>query len=112
MQRIFIIALLSLMAIGCRTRQVTVEMPAENEDKECSPHVLIIYYDAGIGSGQLLDAAKKMGCEVIYQYNIIKGVALRVPDKADIDDAIKALGKVKGVLQVSRDRITHMDRHE
>lgn len=124
MQKILIIISLALVVASCRTQQrATIEpvvtgqpvdtvmhaAPVPSGADEYSPHTLIIYYDSEVGSKPLLEAAKKMGCEIIYQYNIIPGVALRVPDKIKIEDAISIFNKVKGVTQVSRDRIMHLD---
>lgn len=70
--------------------------------------VLIIYYDKSVGVEPLLKAAKRYGSEIIYRYNIISGVALRVPEGKTDEEAIAYYKKVKGVLQVSRDRIYHL----
>lgn len=74
------------------------------------PHVLIIFYDEKTGSESLLKAAKKYGSEIIYQYRTMHGVALRVPEKKDIHEAMNYYKKVKGVLSVSRDRINHLHK--
>lgn len=108
--------ILSIMAVvallcGCQTHKaVYTPDPSAVYSQEYSPHVLIIMYDSAVGSKPLLEAAQKMKCEVIYQYNIIKGVALRVPDKVKIEEAIKQFEQVKGVLSVERDRIMHLDQ--
>lgn len=70
--------------------------------------VLIIYYDKSVGAGPLLKAAERYGSEIIYRYNIISGVALRVPENKSDEEAIAYYKKVKGVLQVARDRIYHL----
>jgi len=73
------------------------------------PHVLIVMYDSAVGKKPLLREARKMKCEVIYDYSIISGMALHVPDSLDIKAAKARLEKVKGVLQVSFDHICHLD---
>lgn len=74
-----------------------------------APHTLIVWYDDSVGKQPLLDAAKAMHCEVIYDYRTFNGVALRLPDNLPIDEGISRLQKVEGVLQVNRDRVYHLD---
>ena len=52
----------------------------------------------------LLKAAKEYGAEIIYQYNNLNGIALRIPDGGNISEAIKYFKAVEGVLSVSQDR--------
>jgi hypothetical protein len=124
MQKIIIIISLALVVASCRTKQMVTKepvivgqpvdtvvpiQPVAIGTDEYSPHTLIIYYDGEVGAAPLLEAAKRMGCEIIYQYNNFQGVALRVPDKIKIEDAIGVFKKEKGVTQVNRDRIMHLD---
>ena len=81
----------------------------KSNNSEYNPHVLIVFYDTKVGSAPLLKAAKAFGSEIIYTYRIIHAVALRVPENKDMKTAINYYGKVKGVIQVERDRILHLD---
>lgn len=74
-----------------------------------SAHTLIAYYDTAVGLDSLLAAIRQMKAEVRYQYHIIPAVALRLPDSLDIHAAKARLESVKGVIQVSRDRILHLN---
>lgn len=106
-----------LTLAGCRAAKETAvagedekvrSRKAEIADNLYHRGVLIIYYDKTVGAEPLLKAAERYGSEIIYRYNIISGVALRVPkDKSD-EEAIAYYKKVKGVLQVARDRIYHL----
>ena len=69
-----------------------------------------MYYDASLGREALLEAAKKEGAKVVYDYKIINAVALSIPEKDDIEKAITAFEKVSGVLQVVRDQVQHTMR--
>jgi PBP1b-binding outer membrane lipoprotein LpoB len=137
MKYIFSIILVVLLVASCRTQKTTVSAagkptPAptatdtlttpgaisrstllnkvrQEMPDSVSPRTLIIYYDKAVGPTPILKQAKKMHCEVLYQYNIITAVALSTPDSVDIQDAIKTFQKVKGVLSVERDRIMHLD---
>ena len=77
-------------------------------DEEYSPHTLIIMYDTEVGKVPLSDAVKSYGAEIIYDYSIIPGMAIRIPDGSDIHKAIAYFREVKGVVSVERDRINHL----
>ena len=79
------------------------------EAQEYSAETLIIYYNDKKGKKSLLKAIRKSGAELIYDYNIINGVAIRKPQNMTIDAAIRYYRKLKGVLQVSRDRIMQLN---
>ncbi len=74
------------------------------QDGAISNTTLIIMYDAKVGKEPLLKAAKEYGAEVIYQYENISGIALRIPEGGNITEAIKYFKAVEGVLTVNRDR--------
>lgn len=80
-----------------------------SDDGQFSPKTLIISYDKEVGKGPLLKAIKDYGAEIIYDYSIIPGMAIRIPEGKDIHDAIDYFKKVKGVVSVERDRIYHLD---
>ena len=77
---------------------------------EYSKDVLIISYDIEIGKEPLKKAIRKYDAEIKYDYRIVNAIAVRIPDPDKIDEAILYFEKVKGVLQVSRDRINYLDR--
>ena len=65
-------------------------------------------YDTEIGKEPLQNAVKQYGAEIIYDYSIIPGMAIRIPEGKDIHEAIEYFKKVKGVVSVERDRIYHL----
>ncbi len=75
---------------------------------EYSPNTLIIMYDEAVGKEPLLEAIETYGAEVKYDYSLIPGMAIRIPDGKDIHDAITFFRKVKGVTSVERDRIIRL----
>lgn len=79
-----------------------------DEGDEYSPSTLIILYDVETGTAAIDRAIEDYGAEVIYRYNIINGIAIRIPDGKDIHDAIKRFERVEGVLAVNRDRRMHL----
>ena len=75
---------------------------------EYSPNTLIIMYDEAVGKEPLLEAIETYGAEVKYDYSLIPGMAIRIPDGKDIHDAITFFRKVKGVTSGERDRIIRL----
>jgi len=82
------------------------------EGEMYSKYTLIINYDPEIGKKPLLKAVKKYKATLIYDYRIVKAIAIRIPDGKDIHEAIEYFQKVKGVTQVNRDRIMHLHTTE
>lgn len=70
-----------------------------------SPSTLIIMYDAEVGKEPLLKAVEGYAAEIIYDYSIIPGIAIRIPEGTDIHKAIAFFKEVEGVVSVERDQI-------
>lgn len=109
---LILIAQIALILLtSCRTRQ-TAEWPATNPkqyfEQEHSPNVFLVMYDAEVGKEPLLDAIKKYGCEIVYDYKIIDGMALKKPEKKSLEETMLYFKGVKGVLTVEYDRINHL----
>jgi hypothetical protein len=79
-----------------------------DEPQDVSPNTLIIMYDPEVGKEPLLAAVKEYGAELKYDYSIIPGIAIKIPEGTDIHDAIDFFKKVKGVTSVERDHIYHL----
>ena len=75
---------------------------------EYSPNTLIIMVDTLVGKEPLYEAIKQYGATLKYDYNIIPGVAIRIPDGKTLRESIAYFKKVKGVVSVSKDRITRL----
>ena len=115
-------SLLVLLA-SCRTHkqlEPPVTPPEENpistipehqpvSGMEHSPTNLIIMYDAEIGKESLQEAIHEINAEIIYDYHIIKGMAIRKPESMTLEAAKEYFEKVKGVLSVNYDHIHHLD---
>ena len=78
------------------------------DDGMFSPNTLIIMYDTETGKTPLLEAVGSYGAEIIYDYSIIPGMAIRIPEGTDIHKAVAYFKKVEGVVSVERDRINHL----
>ena len=77
---------------------------------EYSRDVIVVSYDIEIGKDPLKKAIRKYGASIIYDYRIGNAIAVRIPDPRKMEEAIVYFEKVKGVLQVSRDRVNYLDR--
>lgn len=78
------------------------------DDEFVSPTNLIIMYDVEVGKEALLQAVKDYGAELLYDYSLIPGIAIKIPEGRHILEAIAYFSKVKGVTAVERDHIYHL----
>lgn len=120
MKRFLILITASLFMLSCgssrQAQQTNSTEPSADpvvlegipDGEEYSPTTLIIMYDEQVGKGPLLKAIAQYGAEIIYDYSIIPGMAISIPEKGDIQDAIKFFRTVEGVVSVERDRIYHL----
>ena len=81
---------------------------AQYKTAEYSPNTLIVMYDIGVGKEPLVEAVKSSNAEIIYDYNLIPGMAIRIPNGSEINNWIAYFKSVKGVVSVERDRINHL----
>lgn len=73
-----------------------------------SDSTLIIFYDGAGGKKSLMRAIKKYGATVLYDYSSMNGVAIKLPQGKNVDDAKAHFEKVKGVVQVNYDKIVQL----
>ena len=91
-------------AVATATRSVS--SPVEHGYvQEHSPSVFLVMYDAEVGKQPLLEAIKDYGCEIVYDYHIVSGMALKKPDDKTLDETMQHFWQVKGVLTVEYDHI-------
>ena len=86
----------------------TVILDPKSEKREFTRN-LIIYYNPEMGNSQLMKAVADYGAEIIYEYNSLKGIAIKIPDGKSVVDAMTYFKKVKGVTSVHRDEIHHLN---
>ena len=100
-----------VLLTSCKTKQ-TVELSAPvleyQIEQEHSPNVFLVMYDEKVGNTPLQKAIKAYGCEVIYDYNIINGMALKKPDAKTLEETMQYFKGVKGVLTVEYDHIIRL----
>ena len=68
--------------------------------EEFFPGTLVISYDPTV---------KKSGAEVVYEYEFINAIAVKLPEGSSVDATISRFEKVNGVIHVSKDRFLGPD---
>ena len=108
---ILIVQIALVLLTSCRTKQ-TVELSAPIQghkyEPEHSPNVFIVMYDEKIGKEPLQKAIKEYKCEIVYDYNIIHGMALKKPENKTLEETMQYFRGVKGVTTVEYDHITRL----
>ena len=83
--------------------------PIKKDDfREHSPNVFLIMYDAEVGKESLLKAIKEYKCEIVYDYDIITGMALKKPEDKTLEETMQYFKTVKGVTNVEYDHIIRL----
>lgn len=67
------------------------------------------YDSTAIGRSQLEAEVRRRKATVIYSYRIISALAVSIAPGADIEAERRALGRIRGVTAVERDRVMHLD---
>ena len=86
---------------------IGMHQPGNPPQPQYSPTNLIISVDNSIGKGPLKKAIEEYHAEVLYDYNIIPSMAIKIPPEKSIEDAIEFFKKVEGVIGIERDGIAH-----
>ena len=107
------ITLVALVLLAsCRTKQ-TLELSEPLPDHkflpEHSPDVFLLMYDEDVGKEPLLKAIREYKCMIVYDYNIINGMALRKPADKTLEETMQFFKTVKGVTSVEYDHIIRLD---
>ena len=112
-RRVIVAGVLVMMSAvtGCQTRRAA-EVVAVKDRKsfaEHSPEVFLVSYDAETGKGPLLKAIEEYGIEIVYDYKIISGMALKKPAGKSLEETMEYIRKVEGVVAVEYDHIIKID---
>ena len=105
-----IVVAFTMCFTSCKTKQrIESTLPVQHESiQEHSPSVLIIMYDKETGREPLLKAIKEYKAEIIYDYRIIPGMAIKKPDDKTLEETMQYFKKVKGVVSVEYDHIIRL----
>ena len=108
---ILIAQIVIILLTSCRTKQ-TVELSAPIEshkyEPEHSPNVFLVMYDEKVGKEPLQKAIKEYKCEIVYDYGMINGMALKKPEDKTLEETMQYFRGVKGVLTVEYDHIIRL----
>ena len=108
---ILVVQIVIVLLTSCKTKQaVELSAPIHSHqvEQEHSPNVFLVMYDEKVGKAPLQKAAKAYKCEVIYDYNIINGMALKKPDDKTLEETMQYFKGVKGVLTVEYDHVIRL----
>ncbi len=108
---ILLLQIALLFLTGCKTTQtVQLEEPApiNHYEPAHSPNVFIVMYDKEVGKEPLLKAIKEYGAEIVYDYSMISGMALKKPADKTLEETMRHFRTVKGVLSVEYDHIVRL----
>ena len=106
---LLIITLIALAS--CKTKQtVALSAPIDSYkyEPEHSPNVFLVMYDKEIGKEPLLKAIKEYGVEIVYDYGMINGMALKKPENKTLEETMQHFKQVKGVTNVEYDHIIRL----
>ena len=109
---LILLAQIALIALtSCKTKQ-TVELSAPIEshkyEPEHSPNVFLVMYDEKVGKEPLQKAIKEYKCEIVYDYGMINGMALKKPEDKTLEETMQHFKGVKGVTTVEYDHIVRL----
>ena len=109
---LILLAQIALIALtSCKTKQ-TIELSAPIEshkyEPEHSPNVFLAMYDEKVGKEPLQKAIKEYKCEIVYDYGIINGMALKKPEDKTLEETMQYFKGVKGVTTVEYDHIIRL----
>ena len=105
-RRIFKNELKPLIEKGLTLR--TIDPILKDDFQEHSPNVFLTMYDVEIGKDPLLKAIKEYKCEIVYDYGIINGMALKKPEDKTLEETMQYFKTVKGVTNVEYDHVIRL----
>ena len=109
---LILLAQIVLIALtSCKTKQtVQLSAPIESHryEPEHSPNVFLVMYDEKVGKEPLQKAIKEYKCEIVYDYGIINGMALKKPEDKTLEETMQYIKGVKGVTTVEYDHIIRL----
>ncbi|MBE6341009.1 MAG: DUF1294 domain-containing protein [Bacteroidales bacterium] len=104
---ILILQIVALVLTSCRAEQQVFNVATQPKEstREHSPNVFIIMYDQTVGKEAIMKAIEAYGAEIVYDYNIIAGMALKKPEDKTLEETMHFFGQVEGVVSVDYDYI-------
>lgn len=110
-----------VLLASCRARQtiapgsatlpdehLSVPIESHKFEPEHSPDVFLVMYDEEVGKEPLLKAIEEYCCEIVYDYRMISGMALKKPEDRTLEETMQYFRGVKGVTTVEYDHIIRL----
>lgn len=88
--------------------KLSVPIESHKYEPEHSPDVFLVMYDEEVGKEPLLKAIEEYCCEVVYDYRMISGMALKKPEDRTLEETMQYFRGVKGVTTVEYDHIIRL----
>lgn len=104
-KRFFWIIAIGFLTLSCLNFKKTTSNTITEEMPKNITHNLIISYKDETVLEALKKEVNEYKAEVLYEYKIIKGIAIKIPDNIDIRKAKAHFSKLKGVIEVEYDYI-------
>lgn len=79
----------------------------ESASLHYTPATLIVIYEEG-AQKEVIEAARRYGCTLLYTYETLHGCAIRIPANKSVEESIAFLKRINGVLQVTRDQFLQL----
>ena len=98
---ILIVQIAIVFLTSCRSK-------SHKYEPEHSPNVFLVMYDEKVGKEHLQKAIKEYKCEIVYDYGMINGMALKKPEDKTLEETMQYFRGVKGVLTVEYDHIIRL----
>lgn len=101
---------MSFLTLSCHSVKKTVSnIVIEEEAPKNITHNLIISYEDESVLETLKKEIKAYKAEILYEYKIVKGIAIKIPENIDIRESKAYFSKQKGVTGVEYDYINSLN---
>lgn len=102
---------ISFLTLSCHSIKKTVPNTVVQEEAPKNiTHNLIISYEGESVLNTLKKEVQKYNAEILYEYKIIKGITIKIPEYIDIREAKAHFSKLKGVIGVEYDYINSLNK--
>lgn len=99
----------ALCLIACGKPPSTAIQQGAVSQQAQESQVFIIFYDkTQTNTKQLVEQGRKWHVELVYDYRNLNGLAIRIPNKNDVESVKEAYRKMKGVLSIEKDQINQL----
>lgn len=102
------VALLFLVSCGTRHAVAVTHSAGSEQAREHSDSVFLVMYDPQVGKASLLEAIEHYNAEIVYDYSMMPGMAIKRPANKSLEETMQYFRTVKGVVSVDYDHIIRL----